>query len=123
MIQLGVGLLRCSPALVVGVAVAARAIGRSDAGRYLALGQRWKGPTRGSDRNCSIDLRGRLARNFLACGSHNTAWRTVGTQWHPEYKAWENPDSVKLFEAYGDAVRAYVRSRAEPHPERTIRVA
>ena len=29
-----------------------------------------------------------------------------GTQWHPEYKAWENPDSVKLFQAYGDAVRA-----------------
>ncbi|MFO0991012.1 MAG: gamma-glutamyl-gamma-aminobutyrate hydrolase family protein [Hyphomicrobiales bacterium] len=46
-----------------------------------------------------------------------------GTQWHPEYKAAENPDSVKLFEAYGDAVRAYVRQKSEPHPERTVRVA
>ena len=31
----------------------------------------------------------------------------LGVQWHPEYKAAENPDSVKLFEAYGDAVRAF----------------
>ena len=31
----------------------------------------------------------------------------LGVQWHPEYKAAENPDSVKLFEAYGNAVRAF----------------
>ena len=36
-----------------------------------------------------------------------------GTQWHPEYKAGQNPDSVKLFDAFGDAVRAYSRSRRE----------
>lgn len=30
----------------------------------------------------------------------------IGVQWHPEYKAWENPNSVRLFEAFGDAVRA-----------------
>ncbi|MCA0434702.1 MAG: gamma-glutamyl-gamma-aminobutyrate hydrolase family protein [Proteobacteria bacterium] len=34
-----------------------------------------------------------------------------GTQWHPEFKAAGNPDSVKLFTAYGDAVRAFARSR------------
>jgi putative glutamine amidotransferase len=34
-----------------------------------------------------------------------------GTQWHPEYKAANNPDSVKLFEAFGDAVRAHYRNR------------
>jgi putative glutamine amidotransferase len=34
-----------------------------------------------------------------------------GTQWHPEYKAMKNPDSVKLFEAFGDAVRAHYRAR------------
>ena len=33
------------------------------------------------------------------------------TQWHPEYKAAHNPDSVKLFEAFGDAVRAHYRNR------------
>jgi putative glutamine amidotransferase len=36
-----------------------------------------------------------------------------GTQWHPEYRAAENPDSVKLFHAFGDAVRAHARSRSE----------
>jgi putative glutamine amidotransferase len=36
-----------------------------------------------------------------------------GTQWHPEFKAALNPDSVKLFTAFGDAVRAHARSRGE----------
>lgn len=35
----------------------------------------------------------------------------MGTQWHPEFKALNNPDSVKLFTAFGDAVRAYARAR------------
>jgi putative glutamine amidotransferase len=38
-----------------------------------------------------------------------------GTQWHPEYKAAQNPDSVKLFKAFGDAARAYARRSREPH--------
>lgn len=37
------------------------------------------------------------------------------TQWHPEFKALKNPDSVKLFSAFGDAVRAHARNRAETH--------
>jgi putative glutamine amidotransferase len=41
-----------------------------------------------------------------------------GTQWHPEYKAAQNPDSVKLFTAFGDAVRAYARSKGEHHIQR-----
>jgi putative glutamine amidotransferase len=36
-----------------------------------------------------------------------------GTQWHPEYKAAGNPDSVKIFSAFGDAVRAHARQRNE----------
>ena len=36
-----------------------------------------------------------------------------GTQWHPEYRATQNPDSVKLFTAFGDAVRAHARARGE----------
>lgn len=36
-----------------------------------------------------------------------------GTQWHPEFKAADNPDSVKLFNAFGDAVRAHYRSRRQ----------
>lgn len=35
----------------------------------------------------------------------------IGTQWHPEFKALNNPDSVKLFAAFGDAVRAYAKAR------------
>lgn len=30
----------------------------------------------------------------------------LGVQWHPEYKVMANPDSVLLFRAFGDAVRA-----------------
>ena len=37
-----------------------------------------------------------------------------GTQWHPEFKALNNPDSVKLFAAFGDAVRAYAIKRHAP---------
>jgi putative glutamine amidotransferase len=38
----------------------------------------------------------------------------MGTQWHPGFKALNNPDSVKLFSAFGEAVRAYARKRAAP---------
>lgn len=31
----------------------------------------------------------------------------IATQWHPEYRASENADSVKLFEAFGNAARAF----------------
>lgn len=36
---------------------------------------------------------------------------TLGTQWHPEYKAHANPDSVRLFTAFGDAVRVHHQRR------------
>jgi putative glutamine amidotransferase len=35
----------------------------------------------------------------------------LGTQWHPEWKAAGNPDSVRLFTAFGDAVRAHHERR------------
>jgi putative glutamine amidotransferase len=41
-----------------------------------------------------------------------------GTQWHPEFKASDNPDSVKLFTAFGDAVRAYRVSKTAAAPQR-----
>jgi putative glutamine amidotransferase len=37
-----------------------------------------------------------------------------GAQWHPEYKAANNPDSVKLFRAFGDAVRQHAAARSAP---------
>jgi len=38
----------------------------------------------------------------------------LGVQWHPEYKAAANPDSVKLFEAFAAAARAYALVRGNP---------
>ena len=35
----------------------------------------------------------------------------LAVQWHPEFRAIENPDSVRLFEAFGNAVADYARAR------------
>lgn len=35
----------------------------------------------------------------------------LGVQWHPEWRFWENPDSVALFRAFGEAVAAYADRR------------
>jgi putative glutamine amidotransferase len=35
----------------------------------------------------------------------------LGVQWHPEWRYWDNPDSVKLFAAFGDAARAHAEAR------------
>ncbi|MEE8189630.1 MAG: gamma-glutamyl-gamma-aminobutyrate hydrolase family protein [Kiloniellales bacterium] len=37
----------------------------------------------------------------------------LGVQWHPEYKALENPFSTRLFSAFGEAARARARERSE----------
>lgn len=40
----------------------------------------------------------------------------LGVQWHPEYKVMDNPDSVKIFAAFGDAVRAYAQKKSGTGP-------
>lgn len=35
----------------------------------------------------------------------------LGVQWHPEYRAALNADSVKIFTAFGDAVRRHAEAR------------
>ena len=35
----------------------------------------------------------------------------LGVQWHPEYKPQENPYSVRIFEAFADAVHGRARRR------------
>jgi putative glutamine amidotransferase len=35
----------------------------------------------------------------------------LAVQWHPEYKAAENPVSAKLFQAFADAARARAQLR------------
>lgn len=37
----------------------------------------------------------------------------LGVQWHPEYKVWENPVSLKIFEAFGAAARQRAEARAQ----------
>ncbi len=46
---------------------------------------------------------------------------TLGVQWHPEWRVRENPVSLALFEAFGDAARA--RAAARPHHTAHGRVA
>ena len=41
----------------------------------------------------------------------NAAGFAFGAQWHPEFAARDNPDSVKLFQAFGNAMRAHRISR------------
>ncbi len=42
----------------------------------------------------------------------NGANFALGVQWHPEYKVLEDPFSVRLFSAFGDAARARARKRS-----------
>ncbi|MES3020899.1 MAG: gamma-glutamyl-gamma-aminobutyrate hydrolase family protein [Pseudomonadota bacterium] len=37
---------------------------------------------------------------------------TLALQWHPEWRITENPDSMKMFQAFGDACRAYRNQRS-----------
>ena len=40
----------------------------------------------------------------------------LGAQWHPEYRCAENPDSMRLFGAFGDAVRAHAKEGRNSRP-------
>ncbi len=42
----------------------------------------------------------------------NGANFALGVQWHPEYKVLENPFSMRLFGAFGEAARARAKTRA-----------
>jgi putative glutamine amidotransferase len=35
----------------------------------------------------------------------------LGVQWHPEWHYAENPDSIAIFRAFGDACRLWNRNR------------
>ncbi|RJG15213.1 gamma-glutamyl-gamma-aminobutyrate hydrolase family protein [Massilia cavernae] len=38
----------------------------------------------------------------------------LAVQWHPEWHLMQNPDSLRLFRAFGEACRAYQKQRPEP---------
>ena len=41
---------------------------------------------------------------------------TLAVQWHPEWRLLENPDSMRMFGAFGDACRAYLAKKGSPVP-------
>ena len=41
---------------------------------------------------------------------------TLALQWHPEWRLSDNPDSMNMFGAFGDACRAYRANRRSPVP-------
>lgn len=51
-----------------------------------------------------------------AAGETATAGFNLCLQWHPEWQAAANPVSRKIFQAFGDACRAHVASRAASNP-------
>ncbi|MCJ9430279.1 gamma-glutamyl-gamma-aminobutyrate hydrolase family protein [Kordiimonas marina] len=42
----------------------------------------------------------------------------LAVQWHPEWKAWDNPQSTKIFQAFGNAVRENQRAKAQKNQEK-----
>lgn len=38
----------------------------------------------------------------------------LALQWHPEWRAWENEDSVKIFAAFGEACRTWQKQKGLP---------
>ena len=47
-----------------------------------------------------------LVEAFSVAGAQAFA---LGVQWHPEWKVLDNPVSMKIFEAFGDACRSRAR--------------
>ena len=41
---------------------------------------------------------------------------TLAVQWHPEWRVAQNPDSMRMFGAFGDACRAYLAKKGSPVP-------
>jgi putative glutamine amidotransferase len=41
---------------------------------------------------------------------------TLALQWHPEWRVRDNPDSMRVFGAFGDACRAYLAKKGCPEP-------
>jgi putative glutamine amidotransferase len=73
----------------------------------------WQGIDRLADR---LTIEGQAPDGVVeAVGVKDHAGFAIGTQWHPEYRAAENEDSVKLFKAFGQAAREYAQQRRVTH--------
>ncbi len=68
----------------------------------------WQGIDRPAER---LIVEGRAEDGVIEAVSVKGAGFALGAQWHPEYRAAANPDSLKLFRAFGEAARAYAARR------------
>jgi putative glutamine amidotransferase len=68
----------------------------------------WQGLDRVADR---LIVEGRAPDGVVEAVRVKDAGFALGAQWHPEFRATENPDSVKLFQAFGDAARNCAKQR------------
>lgn len=90
--------------------VFARLLGKT---RTLVNSVHWQGINRLADR---LVVEGRAEDGVVeAVSVKDYSNFAIGTQWHPEYRATENEDSVKLFKAFGEAARNYAEKRRLSH--------
>jgi putative glutamine amidotransferase len=91
---------------IVGGGMLASLLGKS---RTTVNSLHWQGVDRLAE-SCVAEARADdgLVEAFSVAGARDFA---LAVQWHPEWKWESNADSVKLFAAFGNAARAYARSR------------
>jgi putative glutamine amidotransferase len=68
----------------------------------------WQGIDRVADR---LVVEGRAPDGVVEAVRVKDAGFALGAQWHPEFRATENPDSLKLFQAFGAAARERAKQR------------
>jgi putative glutamine amidotransferase len=68
----------------------------------------WQGLNRVADR---LIVEGRAPDGVVEAVRVRDAGFALGAQWHPEFRVTENPDSMRLFEAFGKAARARAAAR------------
>ena len=73
----------------------------------------WQGVDRVADR---LVVEGRAPDGVVEAVRVKDATFALGAQWHPEFRATENPDSLKLFQAFGAAARERARARRTRQP-------
>lgn len=73
----------------------------------------WQGINQPADQ---LIVEGRAPDGVIEAVRVKGASFALGVQWHPEYRCIDNPDSMKLFAAFGAAARAHAASRRAGKP-------
>jgi len=76
----------------------------------------WQGVDRLADR---LVAEGHAPDGVVEAVRVKEAGFALGAQWHPEFRATENPDSMRLFQAFGDAARTRAQNRAKARGSRS----